>query len=172
MERTKIFSDMQPHLVRLYHLTAGILVRDKVVVELGTRSGHSTTALLAAVNDSGGHLYCVDMTASCAKLFSGEPNWTFIHGDDRVVVKSWNKTIDHLFIDTTHTFEHTIFELREWGKWLKPHGVISLHDTHDAQERPIRPPMVAIKKYMEENSGKFALMAFPESSGLSVLKRV
>lgn len=168
MARAEKSSDMQSHLVRLYNLTVKIPFKDKVVVELGTRSGNSTTALLAAVNDSGGHLYCVDINPNCSKLFPREPNWTFIHGDDRVVVKRWNKPIDHLFIDTSHTFEHTIFELREWGKWLKSHGIISLHDTARSNYKV----MEAIQKYMEENPSKFTLTTFPESSGLGILKSV
>lgn len=167
VERANIWSDIQHHLLRLYDLTVK-LPNEKVVVELGVRWGNSTTALLAAVNDSGGHLYSVDIldaSGGAATYKETEPNWTFFLGDDMEVVKTWDKPIDHLFIDTSHKFEHTLSELREWGKWVKPEGIITLHDVSNNEV------MSAINKFMEENSKKYDLTIFPDSYGLGLLRR-
>jgi len=92
VERAKLETDIADQLIRLYKLTANIPIKNKVVVELGTRKGNSTRALLAAVNDSGGHLYSVDI-GNCRQVVGAlgrERNWTFTKGDDMEVVKQWN----------------------------------------------------------------------------------
>ncbi|MCJ7631472.1 class I SAM-dependent methyltransferase [Candidatus Bathyarchaeota archaeon] len=168
VERASIWSDIKGHLLRLYDLTVK-LPKEKIVVELGVRWGNSTTALLAAVNDSGGRLYSVDVLSPSggATAYMGtEPNWTFILGDDINVVKTWDKPIDHLFIDTTHKFEHTLSELREWGKWVNPEGIITLHDASNIEV------MQAINRFMEENPDKYELTIFEGSYGLALLRRM
>jgi len=162
-------SDIQAHLVRLYNLTVEFPVKEKVIVELGVSGGFSTTALLAAVNDSGGHLYSVDIL-DFSNVFKGEPNWTFILGDDMEVVKGWNKPIDHLFIDTLHTFDQTLMELREWGNWVKQEGIITLHDLYyPCGER--REVWDAIERHIEENIGIYDFVMFEGSHGLGLLRR-
>lgn len=171
LERANKWSDIQTHLVRLYDFTVQLPVKEKVVVELGVRRGTSTVALLAAVNDSGGHLYSVDINAchGTQQLYKGEPNWTFIHGNDMEVVKGWNNPIDHLFIDTTHTLDHTIMELREWGKWVKQGGIITLHDIYHAEVKTR--VWDAIEQHMKENPEKYDFEAFEGSFGLGLLRR-
>lgn len=163
---------MADHLVRLYNFTAKIPVKEKVVVELGVRYGTSTAALLAAVNDSGGHLYSIDIGAypETQKIYKDEPNWTFIQGDDMEVVKGWKKPIDHLFIDTSHTFDHTLNELREWGNWVKLGGKITLHDLYvrDDEKSEV---WDAIEQHIKENPRKYNFKVFEGSYGLGVLRR-
>jgi predicted O-methyltransferase YrrM len=167
VEWSKLETDIADQLIRLYELTASISCKNKVVVELGTRRGNSTRALLAAVNDSGGHLYSVDI-GKCGHALSAlgrESNWTFTRGDDLEVIKQWNLPIDHLFIDTSHTYEHTLAELREWGGWVKAHGIISLHDIHYRKTPGV---MEAIRKYLSENPS-FEFTEYSGSNGLGVI---
>jgi len=169
LARSKMESDINEHLHHLYKLTANIPLKEKVVVELGVRRGESTTALLAAVNDTSGRLISVDI-AECKETrrrLKGESNWSFVHGNDMDLIKQWDKPIDHLFIDTSHNYKHTLAELREWGKWVKENGIISLHDTI-APNYPM--VMKAIKKYLEENP-KFEFTNYPECFGLGVIKK-
>jgi len=177
VEWAKVKTDIADQLIRLYELTVNIACKDKVVVELGTRKGNSTRALLAAVNDSGGHLYSVDIDNCRLAVNSlrGQPNWTFIKADDMKLVKRWDKPIDHLFIDTSHTFNHTLAELREWGNWVKPYGVISLHDIyapkypdHISQGYDV---LKATKKYLSENPS-FQFTEHSGSNGLGVIRKL
>ena len=173
LKNASIGTDITAHVVRLYNFTVQLPVKEKIVVELGVRNGNSTVALLAAVNDSGGHLYSVDIAAchGVQERYKDEPNWTFIHGDDMEVVKRWNKSIDHLFIDTSHTVDHTLMELQEWGKWVKQGGIITLHDIYGlGGERS--EVWDAIEQHMKENHGKYDFKTFEKSYGLGVLRRL
>mgnify|MGYP000157936475 FL=1 len=73
-------SDIQHHLPLLYASAHG------VVVELGTRTGVSTCALLAGVERRGGHVWSIDID-DCSQLYADHPQWTFKRGDSRDV--SW-----------------------------------------------------------------------------------
>jgi len=172
LKKASEWSDIQAHLVRLYYFTVQIPVKEKVVVELGVRWGTSTVAFIAAVNDSGGHLYSIDIDdcPGVRKLYEGKSNWTFIKGDDMAIVKGWKEPIDHLFIDTSHTFDHTLNELREWGKWVKSGGIITLHDLYalDSEKGEV---WDAIEQYMKENPEKYDFKAFEGSYGLGLLRR-
>jgi predicted O-methyltransferase YrrM len=52
--------------------------------------------------------------------------WRFIKGDD--LEAEWNQVIDHLFIDTSHTYDHTLKELQKFEPWVRTGGIITLHD--------------------------------------------
>lgn len=128
-ERIKNKTDICEHLKELYDITVNL--NSDVVVELGVRGGESTHALLAACNKTGGHLFSIDISP-CAEIcqkFETELNWTFIQGDDIEISNHWGKPIDHLFIDTTHTYDQTLKELELWTKHIKSNGCITLHDT-------------------------------------------
>lgn len=128
-------SDIQHHLPLLYSLAQGN------VLELGTRTGVSTAALLAGVETRGGHVWSVD-TDDCSKLFEGHPQWTFVRGDSRdselagmvraatgvpvSPVDIW--CLDILLVDTEHTYENVTAELTLWASYIKPGGSILLHD--------------------------------------------
>ena len=110
----------------------------KVVVELGTGWGVSTTVFATACRDIGGHIYTVDIHGDvcpstgkeCLEQFDLKQYITFnTLTDDMEFVKEWNTCIDVLFIDTSHHAEHTRLELEEWGKFVRSGGVILLHDT-------------------------------------------
>lgn len=122
-------SDIQHHLPLLYSLARGN------VVELGTRTGVSTAALLAGVEARGGRVWSVDLD-DCGALFAGHPQWTFIRGDSRdyettikVTITSvdWDG-IDLLLIDSEHVYEITQAELVMWERLMKPGARILLHD--------------------------------------------
>jgi hypothetical protein len=67
-------SDIQHHLPLLYSLAHGN------VLELGTRTGVSTMALLAGVERAGGRVWSVDIDERSAGVAAGHPLWTFVHG--------------------------------------------------------------------------------------------
>jgi len=127
-----VWSDIQEHLPRLRAEAHG------TVLELGTRGGVSTTALLAGVEERGGIVWSVDVEASSAEIFPGHPQWRFVLTDSRdvetLVSYGLKPPLDVLFIDTIHTFEQVREELQAWGDWVRPGGLILFHDTDSYPE--------------------------------------
>ncbi len=123
MQHVYTQSDIQHHLPLLYSLARGN------VVELGTRSGVSTTALLAGVEAHGGRVVSIDID-DCSKLFEGHERWEFVQSDSRnpELPDRAGGPISLLLIDTEHVYEVTAAELALWAPHMKPGGTILLHD--------------------------------------------
>ncbi len=132
-------SDISDHVGTLFMEAAA--ARPRLVVELGTRGGESTRALLAAALLGGGRMLSVDLDA-CDPV--GLPDdaraaWTFVQSDDvafgRERFAGWcaerglDPRIDVLFLDTSHLYEHTREELAVWLPLVRPGGTAMLHDT-------------------------------------------
>jgi cephalosporin hydroxylase len=119
-------SDIQHHLPLLYSLAHGN------VLELGTRTGVSTAALLAGVEAHGGKVWSVDIDERSANVAAGHPLWTFVHGSstnpDLIASKTGAEPFDLLLIDTEHTFSQAAAELALWGPHVAPGGTICMHD--------------------------------------------
>jgi cephalosporin hydroxylase len=123
-------SDISHHLETLASLSRGF------VIELGTRSGVSTTALLHGVERYGGHVISIDVM-DCSEVYRGNRNWTFLQADSRDVrakniVKNIMRVMNYqrptmVFIDTLHTYHHVMEELNLWST-LDPDFII-VHDT-------------------------------------------
>lgn len=120
-------NDIQHHLPLLFAKASGN------VVELGTRTGVSTAALLAGVERYGGHVWSVDIDPQSAQVAAGHPDWTFVQASstDMQTVKKLKKALpcDLLLIDTIHTEDHVASELKIWADCVKPGGTICIHDT-------------------------------------------
>ncbi len=130
-------SDIQHHLPLLFSLAHGN------VLELGTRSGVSTAALLAGVERSGGHVWSIDIDPNCGPGFITQFTaqeaetigrlWTFVAGDSRdpdlTAQKTGNEPFDLILIDTFHAYEVAQAELALWGPHLVSGGTICMHDT-------------------------------------------
>src|SRR5258708_17983024 len=74
-------SDIHDHLGTLFYET--VVAGPRLVVELGTRGGLSTRALLAAAEQTNAHLLSVDIE-DCSAVEGPLPlkaRWTFIQGD-------------------------------------------------------------------------------------------
>lgn len=133
MQHVHTQSDIQHHLPLLYSLAKG------TIVELGTRSGVSTAAFLAGVEQRGGHVWSVDIDPACAGLYQGHVQWTFAHASStehatadtigrHIGELSASPQIDVLFIDTDHTYDQAAAELALWGPRVAPGGTILMHD--------------------------------------------
>ncbi len=134
LDRLSRWSDIQEYLPFL-HDTARSYPGVRVL-ELGTRKGNSTLAFLAAAKDAGGHVWSCDIT-DVARDPEGMlpwarlPYWTFVRGDDMrpAVRAALPAECDVLFIDTSHTYDHTLAELRAYMSRLAPGGAALFHDT-------------------------------------------
>lgn len=120
-------SDIYHHLPLLFAKAHGN------VVELGTRSGVSTAALLAGVERFGGHVWSVDIDPQSARVAEGHPQWTFVQASstDMQTRQALKKAqpIDLLLIDTIHTEAHVAAEFAVWADAVRKGGVICVHDT-------------------------------------------
>lgn len=122
-------SDIWQHLPRLYEAAYSY---DRVqVLELGTRGGESTRALLAGAELRGGHVWSVDIAQPRVPAGEWEATglWSYTVADDLEVEIPDGYRPHVLFIDTSHEVVHTIAELRRFGPLVREGGVILCHDT-------------------------------------------
>jgi len=125
-------ADISNHL-----MTLSLLVREfglKDVVELGTRDGNSTLALLEACHGTGGHVTSVDVEPCLEAKRRVEKagfleSWTFLQANDmELQPPQISVPIDLLLIDTSHLYEPTLAELNKYSAYLRPGSWIALHD--------------------------------------------
>lgn len=152
----------------------------KVVIELG--AGQSTFAFTAGVNVTKGKFYSIDMGGKEATLRFC-PNWEgildkegrleFIQGDDMEIVKTWDKEADILFIDTSHTYEHTKAELEAWPKFVKVGGQLIMHDTAHKEGVGVG-CRKALDEFLEKHKGEYSIIHLLDTKhiGLSILNKL
>lgn len=104
------------------------------VLEIGVHCGISTTAILAGLEENGGHLWSVDVHPSCRYVWYGHPQWTFVcpwSGDPMPTVDDFNLA----FIDGDHSFDGVMKDLHFAYNHLYKDAIILLHDA-DAPSFP------------------------------------
>lgn len=157
-------TDIHEHIATLYMLS--IELNLTTILELGTRGGESTIALLEAAKRIGGEVHSIDINPCLkarvrVKEYDLEEYWTFVQGNDLDL--EWSKPIHHLFIDTSHTYKQTMHELVKYEPYVKPGGIITMHDT-------VSHPEVAmvIDRYFE-NKENFRIYKYFNNNGLAVI---
>lgn len=133
----KALPEVSAHLWSLYWIARNI--RATRIFELGVRSGDSNRALRAAAMDipgatvtsfdiDGDSYHVNDVTASYGiEPFDG--TWTCIKSDSVKAAEMYgNGTVDLLFIDTLHSFQHTVQEIIAWMHTIRPGGIMAFHD--------------------------------------------
>lgn len=131
-------SDIRDHLAEIYQVASSYA--QPRILELGVRSGNSTAALLAAAEMTGGQVWSVDIAEpTVPEWWHTSGRWTLHVGNDldgvlHQKLKHDPGVFDVVFIDTIHTYEHTLAELRLYVPMVRPGGTVLLHDTE--LERP------------------------------------
>ena len=93
-----------------------------------------------------------------------EKYWNFIQADDLSLI--WDKEIDHLFIDTSHTYDQTLAELRKFEPFVRKGGLITLHDIMSC------PPVLdAVNDFLIEKNN-FRFYKFFHNNGLAILRKI
>jgi predicted O-methyltransferase YrrM len=169
-----VWSDIQSHLPRLFDLVIDNAATR--VLELGVRSGVSTTAFLAALENNGGHLWSVDL-APPPHL---EGPWTFVLGKSidvaAVQASAGTDPFDIVFVDTDHTYELTRAEIEAWAPHLKPGGRMVFHDTnlerfdHHTTPQPAFPVRTAIEEWLNNDALAVLEAFYPDSYGLTIVR--
>lgn len=157
-------SDINEHLITLNMLT--IELKLKRILELGTRTGESTIAFLEAAKLIDGVVTSIDVDPclDAKKLVSKiglSDFWNFIQNDDLQI--DWKEPIDHLFIDTSHTYDQTLAELQKFVKYVRPGGIVSLHDIISHPE-----VLSAIQEYIKDKHN-IKFYKYFNNSGLGIL---
>lgn len=128
--RASRWSDIGRHLIYLYETASAYA--HPVIIELGVRSGVSTTAFLRAAAENDGHVHSVDIHHPDVPIWWAETDiWSFTVGDDLhpSVLRDLPDVADVVFIDTSHHYGQTLSELQTYVPRVRSGGVVLLHDT-------------------------------------------
>jgi predicted O-methyltransferase YrrM len=121
------------HLMMLAFLVSEFGLRQ--IVELGTREGHATVALLEAAKSNGGRVMSIsaDACRSARERIESlglEGRWTFKQGNGLDLDEGeMPHPIDLLFIDTAFLYSRTLAELRKFAGHVRAGGWIALHNS-------------------------------------------
>jgi predicted O-methyltransferase YrrM len=162
-------TDIGEHLTMLAMLVIEFGLQE--IVEIGTREGNSTIALLEAARTIGGRVFSVDVEPCWAARERVEAlglaeGWVFKrHNALALTDADVPHPIDLLFIDTFHLYSQTLSELRKFLPFVRPGGWIVLHDS-------VSFPGVskAVLDALHRCAGKPAFYPFVHQNGLSLLR--
>jgi predicted O-methyltransferase YrrM len=112
----------------------------KFILELGTRGGESTRALVKVAETLQVKGYSVDLSP-CPTWLSQSKNWSHFVFDDVSFARVLSETkfwpngekfegLDLIFLDTSHEYEHTKLELEAFWPLLNTKGIIMFHDSN------------------------------------------
>jgi len=172
-ERYKVEpSDIHEHLQFMHDVC--IEVDAQTVVELGVRSGVSTSAFLAAMEHTGGVVWSCDINQPRVDpIIRDHPQWEFVWGDDLQLACD-APDADVVFIDTSHAYLQTLAELNAFSG--KARSVILLHDTQLEQPegcgpQPPFPVRKACFEWLNDNP-EWSWHEFANCYGLGVMRRM
>ena len=166
-------NDISAHMPELHYWARGY--RWVRILEIGVRTGNSTSAFLAALElDGGGDLWSIDIDDTYVPLEWRRlmPRWHFLKADSlSAEAAAWvPRELDVLFLDGDHAYERCLGELRAYGPRVVKGGVILCHDTllrgevFGAPADPKYPVAAAIsqwchetKRTWEQREGHFGL---------------
>lgn len=164
--------DISGHLPTLYELVVGL--NAQWVIELGVRSGISTTAWLAGLEVTGGSLVTVDLH-DAPPLEHGDVPWRHVKGDDLGLfdeVAYFCPDPDIVFVDSSHCYQHTLDEIAYY-LGLAPKVMVF----HDADlEKPVGcgcpddDPPFPVRRAVEESFPASQILHYPTFNGLFVVK--
>lgn len=160
-------TDIHEHLQTLHLLTIELDLKN--ILELGTRTGESTIALLLAAKKINGKVTSVDIDSCISakenvKKLKLDSHWNFIQSDDLKL--DWDKQIDHLFIDSSHTYEQTISELNKFEPFVRKGGLITFHDIIS-----FPPVLDAINDFISDRTD-LRFYKFFHNNGLGILRKI
>jgi len=178
-----------------------LALKPRLIVELGVARGESSRVFAQVAKLSGAKLVSVDIN-DCSRALDWE-EWSFIHQDDLKFAPqfpAWcrereiDPTIDVLFIDTSHYFDHTLEEMQAYFPYLADHAKVFFHDTNldtyifrkdgsmdlgwDNERGVIRALEVYFKKKFNEKEEftdfvtPWLIKHYPHCSGLTVLEKL
>lgn len=134
-ERAREPTDLSDHLERLFVEALG--GSPDTIVELGVRGGESTFVFERVARLAGAELVSVDVDET--SYTTDYDGWHFVQSDDIEFAEGFgdwcdtagvDSTVDVLFIDTSHLYDHTVAEIDAWFPHLADDAVVFFHDTN------------------------------------------
>ncbi len=134
-EKSRLRVDMASHLRPIFLET--VESNPNLIVELGTKTGMSTFALSRAAMVTGATLLSVDFR-DCSDALDWD-KWNFVHMDDVAFSKQFPEwaserdikpSIDVLFIDTSHEYNHTKNEIAVYEPFFSKDVKVIFHDSN------------------------------------------
>ncbi len=128
-------NDINEHLETMF--VESLLFQPRLIVELGVRDGVSTFVFERAAKLCDALVISADVE-DCSAI-SVYPKWHFFRGDDIQFARNFQDfcrqrgiipSIDLLFVDTSHYYEHTVQEIHAWFPLLAPRAKVLFHDTN------------------------------------------
>lgn len=174
--------DSDRHLMSLFGIALGS--KAKIIIELGVRNGDTTLPLLLAAKENSGHLYSVDLNNTSYKAPQElKSNYTFIKDDSINFLENWNKSIDLIYIDDWHSYEHVKKQLDILDKKISPSSIVLLHDLMYGETCPFyHSDLTSCAGPQWNNGGPYRAVAelnqqfwefstLPWNNGLTVLRK-
>lgn len=142
------FASQTPNDIALISQISAMVKPGGIYLEIGVRNGFS--AIPALLGNFDIEVYGVDRNLGCGNWVDGNINnlletarhtnnyrvgdwnikdrWHFLPGLSVDVAKTWDKTIDFLFIDGYHKKEAVIEDINAWTPFLKRGSFLGFHD--------------------------------------------
>ena len=160
--------------------------RRKCLVEIGVAEGASALALRQVAHPSG-VLYLIDpypagrvpgvcLTKACAQRYVNRSHNATVHFLEDYsyrLSKSWQRSIDFLFIDGDHSYEACMKDWNEWSPFVEQDGVVAFHDARTwtggwaaEDEGPVK---VVNELFRQQNNPRWKLI--DEIDSLVVIQR-
>lgn len=152
------------HLQTLYEMTKAM--NSELVIELGVQTGQSSAAFLAGLEETGGKLWSCDLNPVGRKILKGKVPWEFVRGNDIKLRNVAPKEADIIFIDTSHEYMHTYYEILYYHPHLKENGIFILHDTFNLDCLGV---FAAIVRYISQQLGDMHFYNYNYGSGLGIV---
>lgn len=174
-------SFIHEHLNTLYMLTIEFNLKN--ILELGTQFGNSTVALLYAARKINGKVTTIDVdpckfARKRIKELELDSFCNFIQSDDTKI--EWSDSIDHLFIDSNHSYSHVTKQLTKYEPHVSKGGIITLHDIvmheFDSEGNPIKKTlgknsvMNAIEDYIKDRED-LRFYKYFNCNGLGIIRK-
>lgn len=175
--------DSDRHLLVLFSIA--LATKGKNYIELGVRSGDSTTPLKLAAKLNSGKLYSVDIDENPFKTKKDE-NWEFFQSDAVEFLLNWENskkpTPDFIYVDDWHSYDHVKKELDIIDRIVTPSTIILLHDSMYGNTCPYYHSDLTLKDGQWANGGPYRAIAelnpqfwefstLPWSHGLTILRK-
>jgi cephalosporin hydroxylase len=134
-ECASTLTDIDEHMELMF--IEALLCRPEVIVELGVRGGASTFVFDKVSRLCDASLISVDLD-DCSFVNSSS-RWHFVRSDDVRFASTFPEfcrqrgiraSVDLLFIDTSHYYDHTVREISAWFPLLSSRAKVIFHDTN------------------------------------------